>query len=278
MLDLRELQKLTNAEFSVERSRKLMMDIVNFYKSKDYYNEAIDIIVLKERGLTRDIAEKMNVFFVDDDETIDNLPEELRSESLGFVRGRHIVFSGRLVYPVMDVKGQVMGFCGWDKFEQPKYLDSKNNGYKAKETTLYGMEELPLYYKNKEPIYFVEGIVCCLYLRSQGFQALAYLGSNISKYIIEIMKRVEDRAIAIPDNDVINKTAEDISTNKPAGEHLVKIIKSKLPKARIIQSRIAKDVDDTRLYENHKYEQRFLSELRQVAVCPYFMFETIIVR
>ena len=234
-------------------------------------------IFVNERKLPLSIYDEHKVFFVDDELRCEDLPEQFRADALGFCKGPYVAYAGRLVYPVMDVRGNVMGFCGWDKFDKPKYLDSRNHGYKAKFTTFYGMEKLPEYYNNNKPVYVVEGIVCCLYLRSKGFQAIAILGSSLTKYVIQILKRMESRLIIIPDNDGFGKAGEELDTEL-SGENFVKQAKRYLPKARVIQSCVAKDVDDSRLFEDGKYENTFLTELRQVGISPFYFFKTIRVR
>jgi hypothetical protein len=69
-----------------------------------------------------------------------------------------------------------------------------------------------------------------------------------------------------------------MNESEPAGEHLVAIVKRKLPKARIIQSKVAKDVDDSRKADGHKYEEQFVNELKAFAICPFHNFKTIVVR
>jgi len=274
---LADFQALTEAEFSVEKTREDLNAIADFYLNKEYQEEAL-LAIGKERKLPAEVLRAHKAFYVDFDETLNSLPEEYRSEALGLVKYKDVIYAGRFVYSVMDVKGNVMGFCGWDPGGEPKYLDSKNHGYKAKEATFYGMEKLPEYYRSSEPIYVVEGIVCCLYLRSKGLQAIALLGSSMTKYVVTILKRLEKRLVFIPDNDVIGKSVVDINCTKPAGEHFVKQVKRELPSARVIQSIIAKDVDDTRLFEDGKYEEDFLAELKIVARNPFYMFKTIRMR
>lgn len=274
---LKELQMLAEAEYSVEDTRQDLNRLTSYFLSVDYRNHTVTEAFVKERQLPMFIADQQKIFFVDPDIQVTDLPEDLREESFGFVRGKYLPFAGRLVYPVMDVKGDVMGFCGWDKFEKPKYLDSQNYGYKAKATTCYGMELLPGYYVSGKPVYVVEGIVCCLYLRSKGFQSLALLGSSITRYVQIILSRFGSRLIVIPDNDAFGKTLEDLDSEM-AGEHFVLQAKRALPKAIVIQSVVAKDIDDTRKINNHAYEDLFIADLRQVAVCPYFQFKTIRVR
>lgn len=277
-ISLRELQLLTEAEFSIEDTRSDLGKLTDFFRSQEYHDAAIQIAYVNERKLPKEIAEKHKVFMVLEEFQILDIPEELRVEALGMVRGNRIIYAGRLVYPVMDVRGQVMGFCGWDKFEKPKYLDSHNHGYKAKDTTFYGMEMLPYTYNSNEPVYVVEGIVCCHYLRSQGLQAYALLGSSLTKYVLTIFRRIEKRLVFIPDNDIVGSTVDVINQKKPAGEHFVKQIKRELPKARIVQSVLAKDVDDTRLLNDGEFEKEFIEELKLVAMNPFFKFKTIRVR
>lgn len=277
-LSLRDLQMLTEQEFTVESTRADLGRIVDYFKSAEKHDVYVNYAFVGARQLPRWLADEIDVFFIPEDIIPAELPEDFLIEALGFVKYDEIVMSGRLVYPVKDVKGQVMGFCGWDKFVTPKYLDSKNHGYKAKATTFYGMEKLPEYYRSNKPVYVVEGIVDCLYLRSIGLQAIALLGSTITKYVYHILKRMEDRLVFIPDNDIIGKEIADINATIPAGEHFVQQVKRMFPKSRIIQSIIAKDVDDTRLLNDGMYEEDFKKELQQVAISPFYFFKTIRVR
>ena len=106
---------------------------------------------------------------------------------------------------------------------------------------------------------------------------MALLGSSITRYMQIILSRFGSRLIVIPDNDAFGKTLEDLDSEM-AGEHFVLQAKRALPKAIIIQSVIAKDIDDTRKINNYVYEDLFIADLKQVAVCPYFQFKTIRVR
>ena len=277
MLSLKEMQMLAEVEYSVEDTRQDLNRLTDYFLHLEYRDFSIEEAFVKERELPKAIADEHKVFFVDPDVQVSDIPEDLREESFGFVRGKHVVFAGRLIYPVMDIHGNVMGFCGWDKFEKPKYLDSINHGYKAKQTTFYGMEKLPEYYTSGKPVYAVEGIVCCLYLRSIGLQSIALLGSSFTEFVGLMLKRFGQKLILIPDNDAFGKQLDELDDSL-AGEHFVKQAKYRLPKATVIQSKVAKDVDDTRKIENHKYEQMFMKELMQVAVCPYYNFQTIRVR
>lgn len=243
-----QLQALStlSAETTVVKSRKQLNQIVDFFKSRESYLEEVTWFAELVRHLDVKTLLDADSFMVQEDFLITYLPEELQHDSLGFCRGDNIVFQGRFVYPVKDNKGDVMGFCGYDKFSEVKYLDSKNYGYSAMSYTLWGMEKLPEYYRSNKPVYFVEGIVCALYLRQCGLQALAVLGSHFSPYVLEIVRRFGMRAIVVSDSD-------------EAGTRCRKSLKYKLPYLRCVQSCLAKDVDDSRMVN-----EQFVEELRKM--------------
>jgi hypothetical protein len=228
-----ELQMLANTEeTTIADARRKMNEIVRIFKGLPKHREYLRYFANERIGLHPDTFEAADSFFVDEEYPVTLLPEELRHDSLGFVSGFGYVFHGRFVYPVKDCKGDVAGWCGYDKFVAPKYLDSVNYGYKAKEALLYGMENIEKYYKGKEPVFITEGIVCSLWLRQEGFSALALLGSYMSPYVMAILRRFKDRCIVIPDADA-------------AGNKLSRQVRYNLKQARVIQSCVAKDIDDT---------------------------------
>lgn len=224
---------MLSEETTIGSLRKQLNQIVDFFKARETYLEEVTIMAKMVRNLEVETLLNCDSFMVQDDFLQTELPEELQHDALGFCKGINVVFLGRYVYPVKDIRGDVMGFCGYDKYSDVKYLDSVNVGYRAKQYSFWGMEKLPEYYKSKEPVFFVEGIVCALYLRQCGLQALAYLGSNLSPYQCQIIHRFGYRAIVICDSD-------------EAGTKTRKSLKYKAPAVRVIQSRIAKDIDDSR--------------------------------
>lgn len=244
-----QLQVLStmHAETTIDDLRVKLNELVEFFKGRPQYLEEVTLFAEKVRNLKVQSLLDCDSFMVQPDTLITEIPEDLQHDSLGFCRNDYIIFSGRYVYPVKDVRGNVMGFCGYDKFSEMKYLDSINFGYKAKTYSCWGMEKLPEYYNNDKPVYFVEGIVCAIYLRQEGLQALAMLGSNISPYMIEVIKRFGNRAIFICDAD-------------EAGNHCRSMLRRRVPWLRCVQSHIAKDVDDSR-----EVDPAFVEELRKLS-------------
>lgn len=239
-------------ETSVSQTRKQLNLIVETFKSQPDYEDTVSIMAENVRNLKTKTLLDCDSFMLEPDTPVTLLPEELRHDALGFCKQDRYVFEGRYIYPVKDVHSDVMGFLAYDKFEDAKYLDSKNHGYVAKRYSMWGMERIKEYYTSTEPVYIVEGVVCALYLRQEGCQALATLGSIWSPYVYEIVKRFGTRAIVINDAD-------------DAGSACKAAVKRRLPYVRCVQSKIAKDVDDSR-----DVDANFIVELRKLRN-PYYM-------
>ena len=248
-----------NEDYDVLSVRRDLNKVVEYWKSKPYWREAIEKTLIAKptegspsRWLSEEIALESDAFFISEDETPGINDAWISSYPLGLVRFNQFIYAGRIVYPIKDVNGDVMGFIGWDPYIQPKYLDSRNYGYKAKEATLAGMEKMKEYYCSNEQVFLTEGYVDTLWLRSQGFQSLSSLGSYLTSYVITILKRFGMRLVVIPDND-------------EAGNNYVKQVKRELPMAQVYQCKFGKDVDGMRKLEDGKYTKDTIQELRSLS-------------
>lgn len=234
-MNFAELQMLSlNAGSAVDECRQKLDRIAEIFQQRPEQERWIPSFAYFRKKFPVEALIEAGAFAVNSEDTPDSLPEELQHDSLGFVSNSHLVYRGRFVYPVKDVKGHIAGWCGYDCTENPKYLDSTNYGYRAKDALFYGAEKLAEYYASERTVFVVEGIVCCLWLRSQGFQALSSLGSSLSPYMIEVLKRFGTRCVVIPDADT-------------AGTKYRRQVRYALPMARCVQSHVAKDIDDSRV-------------------------------
>lgn len=235
MVDFAELQRLSiQGGNSVAESRLKLDEIARICREEiPRQDDFIHAFAILRNNFPEQALRDAGAFAVPHDYTPFFLPEELRHDSFGFCRDSVLIYAGRFVYPVYDTKGHVAGWCGYDAYETPKYLDSTNYGYSAKNGLFYGSEKLPDYYRSGKPVVVVEGIVCCLWLRSQGFQALASLGSYLTPYMVTVLKRFGRNCVVIPDAD-------------EAGSKYRAQVRRQLPMAKCVQSRIAKDIDDSR--------------------------------
>lgn len=235
---------------TITDARKKMNQLLKLFLEQPDRELLCDIFARDIRNLETKTLLDCDSFMINPDEGFSFVPEELQSETYGMFKGPYCVYEGRYVYPVKDVHGDVMGWCGYDKFSDVKYLDSLNYGYKAKNASVFGMEKMEEYYHSGRQVFFTEGIVCTLYARQCGQQALATLGSNLTPYVAEIINRFGDKARIITDSD-------------EAGNKFKQIAHRLCPRARVLQSKIAKDLDDSKEivsdigYELEKFENRF---------------------
>lgn len=252
-----ELQLLSvNKDSERDKYRKMNNRIVECFKQQEDYEQLVTWFATLTRKLNPSILFEHDCFMVQPDTPSTILPKELIDDGTGFTRNGFMVYDGRFVYPVKDTHGDVMGWCGYDKFDAPKYFDSHTYGYKAKSSTLFGMERLEQYYRSKDPVFITEGIVCTMWLRQEGFQAMASLGSHLTPYVIEILKRFGQRLIMVPDSD-------------EAGNNYKKQCHYVLPCVRVMQSRVAKDIDDSRLV-NDDLKRELLKCYNRFYASPLF--------
>jgi 5S rRNA maturation endonuclease (ribonuclease M5) len=242
-----ELQQMSSSDSSITDSRKSLNELCDFMQSLSWQDEMVEYFA-ELRGLKPSTIKRAGGFMVPDDLAVNGIPEEFHHDSLGFVEGIRLVYSGRFVFPVKDVRGDVAGFVGYDKFEEPKYLDSRNHGYKAKQGTLFGMENMRKFYEDGYVI-VTEGSMCKFWLEEHGFNALSTLGSYLTPYVVEVLKRFGRRCFIFPDSD-------------EAGNKFKKQIKFLLPQAQIRQCLYSKDIDDAT-----KDEDGFRSEQKVIQFC-----------
>lgn len=130
----------------------------------------------------------------------------LKNEKRGTFYDR---FRNRVMFPVFDIKGRVIGFGGRVLDDsKPKYLNSPETQIFHKGTNLYGLN---FALKNKIPDrYFiiVEGYMDCISLHQYGItNAVASLGTALTTNQARMLKRYADKVIISYDADVAGQNA-----------------------------------------------------------------------
>ena len=130
----------------------------------------------------------------------------LRNEKKGTIYDR---FRNRVMFPVFDIKGRVIGFGGRVLDDsKPKYLNSPETLVFQKGTNLYGLN---FAIKNKmDQRYFiiVEGYMDCISLHQYGItNVVASLGTALTVNQARLLKRYADKVIISYDADIAGQTA-----------------------------------------------------------------------
>jgi DNA primase len=176
-----------------------------------------------ERGITEDTITKFQIGYAPNDYYMLVrwlVNEGYTSEELletGLIRagnsGLYTAFRGRIVFPIKDAQGNVVGFGGRTMEEvtdkNPKYLNSPNSDLFNKRQLLYGLYEAKPYARKANAIVVVEGYLDVVLLHQQGFQtAVAVMGTALGNSHAQTIKQSGvTRAILAMDGDKAGSNA-----------------------------------------------------------------------
>ena len=152
-------------------------------------------------------------------------------------------FRNRLMFPVIDVKGDVVAFGGrvLDKSE-PKYMNTTETIVYSKRRNLYGIN---LAKKTKRPNFILcEGNIDVITLHQAGFDnAVASMGTALTTEQTKILSRYTKELVFCFDNDTAGQlaTQKNIELLKDS-EFTVRILQ--LPRRLVDGEYIKQDVDD----------------------------------
>ncbi len=114
------------------------------------------------------------------------------------------VFHRRVLFPIYDVKGQVLGFGGRcvDDRQEPKYLNTAENLVFNKRRILYGLNWAREGIRETGYALIVEGYFDVLRLHKHGFRnAVAPLGTALGEGHLRLLKRFTERLLLLFDSD-----------------------------------------------------------------------------
>ena len=195
----------------------------------DYYRKQLRgapnaIQYLKKRGLTGEIAARFGLGYAPDgwqnleavfpDYQDDSLVESglvivsEKTDAQGVAR-RYDRFRERIMFPIRNVKGQVIGFGGrvLDGGE-PKYLNSPETPLFNKGSELYGLFEARLAIRESHYVLVVEGYMDVVALAQLGFpNAVATLGTACTPIHVQKLLRQTDTVIFSFDGDAAGRRA-----------------------------------------------------------------------
>lgn len=182
---------------------------------------------LKGRGLSGEIAKRFGIGYAPDawqnleavfgsydvDQTAKILVESgmmIQGEAEGSVRAkRYDRFRDRIMFPIRNLKGQVIGFGGriLDNGE-PKYLNSPETILFKKGQTLYGLFEARKYIREKSFALVTEGYMDVVALAQNGFpNAVATLGTACTEHHIQLLFKHTDKVVFSFDGDSAGRKA-----------------------------------------------------------------------
>ena len=164
-----------------------------------------------------------------DQELID---ADLVGEKNGRVYDR---FRNRLMFPIIDVRGNVIGFGGRVLDDsKPKYLNSNETLIFNKRKNLFGINFAK---KTKEPyIILVEGNVDVVTLHQFGFDnAVASLGTSLTEEQVTLLSRYTEQVVLTYDGD---------EAGQRAAQRAIPMLEKAGIRVKVLQMKEAKDPDE----------------------------------
>jgi len=201
---------------------ELMTQVSRFFQQQlkvaSDKNKAVDY--LKGRGLTGEIVKRFSIGYISD--AWDGMMKvfsangqanqqlvDLGMAIQGDKNKPYDRFRGRIMFPIRDKRGRVIGFGGrvfGD--EKPKYLNSPETRIYHKGQELYGLYEAKQANKNLERLVVVEGYMDVVALAQHGVDyAVASLGTSTTAEQLQTLFRTVKEVICCYDGDKAGRDA-----------------------------------------------------------------------
>ena len=210
-------------EQSSSPQHKVAPDLYELMQSATrYYREQLKktpraIEYLKGRGLSGEVAARFGIGYAPDDwqnlkSAVPNYQDASLVETGLVIEGegkRYDRFRDRIMFPIINVRGQVIGFGGrvLDKGE-PKYLNSPETTLFEKGHELYGLFQAQKAIRAQQRVIVVEGYMDVVALAQHGVDyAVATLGTATTPYHVQKLLRLCEQVVFCFDGDKAGQKA-----------------------------------------------------------------------
>ncbi len=176
---------------------------------------------VQSRGLTAATVERFGLGYAPDrwDVLLKHLRQRRHAPELAVEAGllregerdgsRYDLFRGRLLFPIRDAGGAVIGFGGRILGEgQPKYLNSPQTPLFDKSTVLYGLDQARQAIRREEQVIIVEGYTDAVIAHQHGYtNVVAALGTALTAQQVRQLRRYSQNLVLALDADSAGQAA-----------------------------------------------------------------------
>ena len=229
-----------------ERLWALMKEAGRFFHEQLFSpagKECLDYV--QQRGLSKSIVTRFGIGFAPNswNALVDAMrkkgytDQELKDADLVGEKNRRIYdrFRNRLMFPIFDVRGNVIGFGGRVLDDsKPKYLNSNETLIFNKRKNLFGLNFAK---KTKMPnIILVEGNIDVVTLHQFGFDnAVASLGTSLTEEQVALLSRYTEQVVLTYDGD---------EAGQRAAQRAIPMLEKAGIQVKVLQMKDAKDPDE----------------------------------
>ncbi len=199
----------------------LMGTIGQYYRDQlKVSTNKVAIEYLKGRGLSGEIVQKFGIGYVADewDSVRKNFGQQKATQDMLVSGGmliendkgnRYDRFRGRIMFPIRDRRGRVIGFGGRVLGDgTPKYLNSPETPIFHKGKELYGLYEVLQAYREPPQVLVVEGYMDVVALAQYGVDySVASLGTSTTGDHLQVLFRQTSTVVCCYDGDRAGRDA-----------------------------------------------------------------------
>ncbi len=229
-----------------ERLWALMKEAGRFYHQQLYSPTGEQCLqYVQQRGLSKGIVTRFGIGFAPNswNALVDAMrkkgytDKELKDADLvGEKNGRvYDRFRNRLMFPIFDIRGNVIGFGGRVLDDsKPKYLNSNETLIFNKRKNLFGLNFAK---KTKQPnMILVEGNIDVVTLHQYGFDnAVASLGTSLTEEQVNLLSRYTENVVLIYDGD---------EAGQRAAQRAIPMLEKAGITVKVLRMKDAKDPDE----------------------------------
>ncbi len=239
---------LPQKEVKNQKEYDLMALVLKIYQNNlntEAGNKAIQY--LNERKLEEDVRKDFDIGLALDDNILTKLllkkdySEKLLVD-LGLLNNNdlklHDVLKDRIVFPLHDLDGNVIGFTARCYLSdiKPKYLNTKETAIFKKGNILYNYHRAKDTIRLKKEVILVEGNMDAIRMYANGIKnVVALMGTSLTKEQIKALKKLRAKIVLMLDND---EAGED------ATYRLGNILEKEAFEIQIVRLNGAKDPDE----------------------------------
>ncbi|CAH1586703.1 DNA primase [Vibrio rotiferianus] len=259
----------------------LMGSIAQFYRNQlKQPASKVAIEYLKDRGLSGEIVQKFGIGYVADEWDLvrKNFGQNKDNQDMLVTGGmliendkgnRYDRFRGRIMFPIRDRRGRVIGFGGRVLGDgTPKYLNSPETPIFHKGKELYGLYEVLQAYREPPRVLVVEGYMDVVALAQYGVDySVASLGTSTTGDHIQRLFRQTNTVVCCYDGDRAGKEAA-----WRALENALQYLKT----GNTLKFLFLPDGEDPDSYVRKYGKQAFEQQIEQATPLSSYLFDNLI--
>ncbi|HEX4781852.1 MAG TPA: DNA primase [Usitatibacter sp.] len=259
-----------------------MMDALTYYRAELKKSKtAIDY--LKRRGLSGEIAARYGLGYAPDGwqnlEAVftDYATAALKDTGLvidteaeeGKKSRRYDRFRDRVMFPILDARGNVIGFGGRVIGQgEPKYLNSPETPLFEKGRELYGLYQARRAIREASQVLVVEGYMDVVALAQHGVEnAVATLGTSTTPMHVAKLLKMADNVVFCFDGD---------AAGRKAAWRALEISLPELADGKVVSFLFLPPEDDPDTYVRRLGKEGFLAALSQAKPLSQFLFAELV--